>query len=129
MEGIEYYRALYKYIPKETDDTEDADQIPDIPLDKDDILEVKHPISDDIQKPTGWLIGYNKNQKLCGYFPGPYVEHITPQMVQMAPQIGESPTQLHTDHCPFLSLNGFYNTYTVKHAYSEVPVMGNFALL
>lgn len=95
---MEYYRALYKYIPKEIDDTEDVDQIPDIPLDKDDILEVKLPISDDIQKPKGWLIGYNKNQKLCGYFPGPYVEHITPQMVQMAPQIGEWPTQLCSDH-------------------------------
>ncbi|XP_062575749.1 phosphatidylinositol 3-kinase regulatory subunit alpha-like isoform X2 [Saccostrea cucullata] len=86
MDGVEYYRALYKYVPKENGNDND-EEISDIPLDKDDILEVKQPINDDIQNPKGWLIGYNQNQKICGYFPGPYVEHITPQMIKQAPQI------------------------------------------
>lgn len=100
MEGVEYYRAKHKYVPNEIDDAEVADQIPDIPLDKDDVLEVKLPINDDIQNPKGWLIGYNQNQKMCGYFPGPYVEHITPQMIQQAPQIGK-----------FTDLNEFLGTF------------------
>nr|QCW06539.1 phosphatidylinositol 3-kinase regulatory subunit alpha-like protein [Pinctada imbricata] len=86
MEGSKfYYKARYKYVPE--NDGEDDSDIPDIPMEVGDLLEVSAPLEDpneNPENPQGWLKGYNKTQKVYGYFPGNHVEAV--KMEEILPQ-------------------------------------------
>lgn len=66
------YEALHTYKPQEGEGEEF------IPLDKKDILEVKSPITGEVdpKKPETWLRGTNITKNKTGYFPGNFVRFV-----------------------------------------------------
>ncbi|KAK3089589.1 hypothetical protein FSP39_004862 [Pinctada imbricata] len=113
MEGSKfYYKARYKYVPE--NDGEDDSDIPDIPMEVGDLLEVSAPLEDpneNPENPQGWLKGYNKTQKVYGYFPGNHVEAV--KMEEILPQS-------QPDNLILIFLNQEFNNERFKKSKSEL---------
>ena len=100
------YRVVYEYLPNELDL-----EMGYIEIREGDVIYVKKsftPSAGTVEKPDGWLEGFNTRTKISGWFPGSYVEFVRSEPPRPPPspaprtsrQKPLNPTNDDSGYCP-----------------------------